>query len=52
VNFYGKPDDTNEFIIEQKIPLVMTGNRRQDMEENTRLFHNVIEKYIKRYPTQ
>jgi len=52
VDFYGKPDDTNEFIIEQEIPLVMTGNRRQDMEENTRLFHKVIEKYIKRYPTQ
>jgi KDO2-lipid IV(A) lauroyltransferase len=30
----------------------MTGNRRQDMEENTRRFHEVIEKYIKKYPTQ
>jgi len=47
-----KPDDTYEFIIEKEIPLVMTGNRRQDMEENTRLFHKVIEKYIRRYPTQ
>ena len=47
-----KPDDTYEFIIEKEIPLVMTGNRRQDMEENTRRFHRVIEKYIKRYPTQ
>jgi len=47
-----KPDDTYEFIIEKEIPLVMTGNRRQDMEENTRRFHKVIEKYIKRYPTQ
>ena len=47
-----KPDDTYAFIIEKEIPLVMTGNRRQDMEENTRRFHAVIEKYIKKYPTQ
>ena len=47
-----KPDDTYEFIIEKEIPLVMTGNRRRDMEENTRRFHEVIEKYIKKYPTQ
>ena len=47
-----KPDDTYAFIIEKEIPLVMTGNRRQDMEENTRRFHAVIEKYIKQYPTQ
>jgi KDO2-lipid IV(A) lauroyltransferase len=47
-----KPDDTYTFIIEKEIPLVSTGNRRQDMEENTRRFHAVIEKYIKQYPTQ
>jgi len=47
-----KPDDTYEFIIEKEIPLILTGNRRRDMEENTRRFHNIIEKYIKRYPTQ
>jgi len=47
-----KPDDKYEFIIEKEIQLVMTGNRRQDMEENTRRFHAVIEKYIKQYPTQ
>ena len=47
-----KDDDTYELIIEKEIPLVMTGNRRQDMEENTRRFHEVIEKYIKKYPTQ
>jgi KDO2-lipid IV(A) lauroyltransferase len=47
-----KPDDTYEFIIEKEIPLAMTGNRRQDMEENTRRFHEVIEKYIKQHPTQ
>jgi KDO2-lipid IV(A) lauroyltransferase len=51
--FYLKrPDDTYTFIIEKEIPLVMTGNRKQDMEENTRRFHEVIEKYIKQYPTQ
>ena len=38
----------NEFIIDEEIPLVLTGNRRKDMEENTRLFHAVIEKYIKK----
>lgn len=47
-----KPDDTYKFIIENEIPLVMTGNRRKDMEENTRRFHAIIEKYIKKYPTQ
>jgi KDO2-lipid IV(A) lauroyltransferase len=47
-----KPDDTYELIIEKEISLVKTGNRRKDMEENTRLFHAVIEKYIKKYPTQ
>jgi len=47
-----KDDDTYEFIIDEELPLVVTGNRRKDMEENTRLFHAVIEKYIKKYPTQ
>ena len=47
-----KDDDTYTFLIEEEIPLVMTGNRRKDMEENTRCFHVVIEKYIKKYPTQ
>jgi KDO2-lipid IV(A) lauroyltransferase len=47
-----KDDDTYEFIIDKEIPLISTGNRRRDMEENTRLFHTVIEKYIKKYPTQ
>jgi KDO2-lipid IV(A) lauroyltransferase len=47
-----KDDDTYIFLIEKEIPLVMTGNRRKDMEENTRRFHVVIEKYIKKYPTQ
>ncbi len=47
-----KPDDTYAFIIEKEIPLAMTGNRRADMDENTRRFHAVIEKYIKKYPTQ
>jgi KDO2-lipid IV(A) lauroyltransferase len=47
-----KDDDTYVFIIEKEIPLVLTGNRRKDMEENTRRFHGVIEKYIKKYPTQ
>ena len=47
-----KPDDTYEFIIEKEITLVATGNRKQDMEENTRRFHAVIEQYIKKYPTQ
>jgi len=52
VFYLKKPDDTYEFIIDEEIPLVKTGNRRRDMEESTRLFHAVIEKYIKKYPTQ
>ena len=52
VFYLKKDDDTYEFIIDEEIPLVKTGNRRRDMEENTRLFHAVIEKYIKKYPTQ
>ena len=47
-----KDDDTYEFIIEEEIPLITTGDRRKDMEENTRRFHAVIEQYIKKYPTQ
>jgi len=47
-----KRDDTFEFIIDKEIPLASTGNRKQDMKENTRRFHAVIEDYIKRYPTQ
>lgn len=47
-----KPDDTYAFIIEKEIPLVMTGNRKEDMAANTRRFHAVIEKYIQEYPTQ
>ena len=51
--FYLKKDDDNyEFVIEKEINLVKTDNRRKDMEENTRLMHAVIEKYIKKYPTQ
>ena len=51
--FYLKKDDnTYTFLIEKEIPLVLTGNRRKDMEENTRRFHGVIEKHIKKYPTQ
>jgi KDO2-lipid IV(A) lauroyltransferase len=47
-----KDDDSYVFIIKEEIQLVMTGNRRKDMEENTRRFHEIIEKYIKKYPTQ
>ncbi len=47
-----KEDDTYVFVVEKEIPLVMTGNRRLDMEENTCRFHEVIEKYIQKYPTQ
>ena len=47
-----KDDDSFVLIIEEEIPLVTTGDRRRDMEENTRRFHAVIERYIKKYPTQ
>ncbi len=52
VFYLKKDDDTYELVIEKEQPLIMSGNRRQDMEENTRRFHAVIEKYIKKYPTQ
>ena len=47
-----KPDDTYEFIIDEEIPLVSTGSRKQDILRNTQRFHAVIEKYIRKYPTQ
>jgi KDO2-lipid IV(A) lauroyltransferase len=47
-----KPDDTYQFIIDKELDLIRTGNRRQDIYENTKLFHEVIEKYIKQHPTQ
>lgn len=47
-----KPDDTWKLIIKPEFDLIRTGDRKQDIYENTRLFHKDIEEMIKQYPTQ
>jgi len=37
-------------IIEKEVPLIRTGDTTRDVEDNTALFTNVIESYIRKYP--
>lgn len=39
-------------VFEKEVPLINTGDKTRDVEENTALFTGVIEKYIKQYPDQ
>ncbi len=45
-------DGRYRIIFEKEIPLVRTGDKTRDVEENTTLFTRAIETYIRRYPEQ
>ncbi len=44
----------DRFIAEflEEIPLIRTGDRRKDLEENTRRYNRVLETVIRRFPSQ
>jgi KDO2-lipid IV(A) lauroyltransferase len=39
-------------VIEKEIELIRTGDKTRDVEDNTALFTNMIENYIRKYPDQ
>jgi KDO2-lipid IV(A) lauroyltransferase len=43
-------DGRYRVIFEKELELANTGDKTRDMEENTALFTNIIEKYIRQYP--
>jgi KDO2-lipid IV(A) lauroyltransferase len=43
-------DGRYRLIFEKEVELRRTGDRTRDIEENTELFTNIIEKYIRKYP--
>ncbi len=50
--FLVRESDKYRMIIGPEIPLVLTGDKSRDVEENTRRFNRVIESMIRRYPEQ
>jgi KDO2-lipid IV(A) lauroyltransferase len=45
-------DDSHRVIVEPPLDLKSTGNRAQDFLINTRMFTEIIESYVSRYPEQ
>ncbi len=43
-------DGRYRIIFEKEVELRQTGDRTRDIEENTELFTNIIEKYVRKYP--
>lgn len=43
-------DGRYRLIFEKEVELRRTGDRTRDIEENTELFTNIIEKYVRKYP--
>jgi KDO2-lipid IV(A) lauroyltransferase len=39
-------------VLGPELPLIKTGDRTKDIEENTRLYSRVIELYVRKYPEQ
>lgn len=46
------PDGKYHIITEKEIDLIRTGDKIKDIEDNTALFTNIIEKYVRQYPDQ
>ncbi len=44
------PDGRYRVIIEEELDIIRTGDETRDVEENTRLFTQTIEKYVRAYP--
>ena len=47
-----QPDGRYQVIFEPEVPLVVTGDKTRDIEENTALFNRIIESYVRRQPEQ
>jgi len=45
-------DGRYRIIFDKEVQLIRTGDKTKDVEENTALFTNIIESYIRRYPEQ
>ncbi len=45
-----QPDGRYRIIFEDEVVLKRTGDKIKDTEENTALFNQIIEKYVRRYP--
>jgi len=45
-----QPDGSYRVIIEPELPLIRTGNKESEVEKNTELYNQVIEKYVHGYP--
>jgi len=43
-------DGRYRIIFEKEVELRRTGDRTRDIEENTEIFTNIIEKYVRKYP--
>jgi KDO2-lipid IV(A) lauroyltransferase len=43
-------DGRYRIIFEKEVELQRTGDRTKDIEINTEVFTNIIEKYIRKYP--
>jgi KDO2-lipid IV(A) lauroyltransferase len=47
-----QPDGRYQIVIDGEIPLIRTGDTTRDIEENTALFNQIIEGYVRRHPEQ
>jgi KDO2-lipid IV(A) lauroyltransferase len=45
-------DGRYRIIIEKEVELINTGDRVRDVQDNTALFTNIIERYVREYPDQ
>ncbi len=45
-------DGRYRIVIEEELNLTRTGDKTRDVEDNTALFTNTIEKYVRKYPHQ
>jgi KDO2-lipid IV(A) lauroyltransferase len=43
-------DGRYRVVIEPELPLIRTGDKDQDVEKNTELFTQIIERYVREYP--
>ncbi|MEW6665974.1 MAG: lysophospholipid acyltransferase family protein [Thermodesulfobacteriota bacterium] len=47
-----EPDGRYRVIFDREVPLIRTGDRARDVEDNTALFTRAIERFVLRYPEQ
>ena len=54
VPFFSVRDEVGRYriMIGEEVPLLRTGDKTKDVEENTALFTKVIESYVRQYPDQ